>query len=148
MDEKLTVKEFFIKTLNGMAYGLFATLIIGTIFGTIGALFSYGAGNGFCDFMANTFFGINGKSGISYVLQVITGAGIGAGIALALKMDPLKTVVLAGVGELTAFLSLTTRFVTDGLYADSMKIGDPLTIYLVCIGVALAMKFVLRKDSC
>ena len=147
MDEKLTVKEFFIKTLNGMAYGLFATLIIGTIFGTIGALFNYGAGNGFCDFMANTFFGVNGKSGISYVLQVITGAGIGAGIALALKMDPLKTVVLAGVGELTAFLSLTTRFVTDGLYADSMKIGDPLTVYLVCIGVALAMKFVLRKKT-
>ena len=146
-EEKLSVKEFFIKTLNGMAYGLFATLIIGTILGTIGALFSYGAGNGFCDFMANTFFGINGKSGISYVLQVITGAGIGAGIALALKMDPLKTVVLAGVGELTAFLSLTTRFVTDGLYADSMKIGDPLTIYLVCIGVALAMKFVLRKKT-
>jgi len=141
------IKEFFIKTLNGMAYGLFATLIIGTIFGTIGALFNYGAGNPFCDFMANSFFGNNGKSGISYVLQVITGAGIGVGIALALKMDPLKTVVLAGVGELTAFLSLTTKFVTDGTYANTMKIGDPLTIYLVCIGVALAMKYVLRKKT-
>lgn len=141
------VKDFFIKTLNGMAYGLFATLIIGTIFGTIGALFNYGAGNGFCDFMANTFFGVNGASGISYVLQVITGAGIGVGIALALKMDPLKTVVLAGVGELTAFLSLTTKFVTNGTYVNAMKIGDPLTIYLVCIGVALAMKYVLRKKT-
>ena len=141
------VKDFFIKTLNGMAYGLFATLIIGTIFGTIGALFNYGEGNGFCDFMANTFFGVNGTSGISYVLQVITGAGIGVGIALALKMDPLKTVVLAGVGELTAFLSLTTKFVTNGTYANAVKIGDPLTIYLVCIGVALAMKYVLRKKT-
>ena len=38
------VLDFFTKTLNGMAYGLFATLIIGTIFGTIGTLFGYGAG--------------------------------------------------------------------------------------------------------
>ena len=45
------VLEFLITTLNGMAYGLFATLIIGTIFGTIGTLFNYGAGNPFCDFM-------------------------------------------------------------------------------------------------
>ena len=82
-EEKPSVKEFFIKTLNGMAYGLFATLIIGTIFGTIGALFNYGAGNGFCEFMA-TIFGVNGDKGISYVLQVVTGAGIGVGIALAL----------------------------------------------------------------
>lgn len=29
------VLDFFWKTLNGMAYGLFSTLIIGTIFGTI-----------------------------------------------------------------------------------------------------------------
>ena len=141
-----SVKEFFIKTLNGMAYGLFATLIIGTIFGTIGALFNYGAGNGFCDFMV-TILGVNGNKGLSYVLQVITGAGIGVGIALALKFDPLKTVVLAAVGELTAYFSLTTKFVTAGTYADTMKIGDPLTVYLVCIGVALAMKYVLRKKT-
>ena len=37
------VLDFFIKTLNGMAYGLFATLIIGTIFGTIGSLFAKGS---------------------------------------------------------------------------------------------------------
>ena len=57
MEEKKVNKvgEFFIKTLNGMAYGLFATLIIGTIFGTIGTLFGYGAGNPFCDFMNKVF---------------------------------------------------------------------------------------------
>ena len=37
------VLDFFMKTLNGTAYGLFATLIIGTILGTIGTFFSYGA---------------------------------------------------------------------------------------------------------
>ena len=141
------VLDFLIKTLNGMAYGLFATLIIGTIFATIGGLFAYGEGNPFCDFMFQIIG--NGKSGISYVLQILTGAGIGIGIALALKLDPLKTVVLAGAGFLAAYFSLTTKFVTAGDFplSDYVKIGDPLTIYLVWISVALAMKYVLRKKT-
>ena len=49
------VLDFLMKTLNGMAYGLFATLIVGTIFGAIGMLFAYGAGNKFCDFMVSLF---------------------------------------------------------------------------------------------
>ena len=141
------VLDFLIKTLNGMAYGLFATLIIGTIFATIGGLFAYGEGNPFCDFMFQIIG--NGKNGISYVLQILTGAGIGIGIALALKLDPLKTVVLAGAGFLAAYFSLTTKFVTAGDFplSDMVKVGDPLTIYLVCISVALAMKYVLRKKT-
>ena len=38
-EEKKKVLDFFITTLNGMAYGLFSTLIIGTIIATIGQLF-------------------------------------------------------------------------------------------------------------
>lgn len=148
MEEKnRPIQDFLIKTLNGMAYGLFATLIIGTIFATIGGLFKYGEGNAFCDFMA-TIIG-DGKGGLSYVLQILTGAGIGVGIALALKLDPLKTVILAAVGEVAAYFSLTTKFVTasDFPTADAFKVGDPLTIYLVCIGTALAMKYVLTKKT-
>ena len=36
------VLDFIIKTMNGMAYGLFSTLIIGTIISTIGGFFSDG----------------------------------------------------------------------------------------------------------
>ena len=99
------VLDFFSKTLNGMAYGLFATLIIGTIFGTIAILFGYGAGNAFCDFMSGILTAkfVDGKFGLAFILQVLTGAGIGVGIALALKFDPLKVVVLAAVGECAAF---------------------------------------------
>ena len=142
------ISEFFIKTLNGMAYGLFATLIIGTIFGTIGTLFNYGSGNAFCDFMVK-IIGLGSSGGISYVLQILTGAGIGVGIALALGFDPLKTITLAVVGEASAFFSLSTKFVTEGNFptADGLKIGDPLTIYLVCISVALLIKLVLRKKT-
>ena len=149
------VLDFFTKTLNGMAYGLFATLIIGTIFGTIGTLFGYGAGNPFCDFMAALFNGHKTGSGswigIASILQWITGAGIGVGIALALKFDPLKTIVLAVVGEIAACTSLSTAFITNASNWDHLafkfQIGDPLTIYLVCIAAALAMKYVLVKKT-
>ena len=145
------VLEFFMKTLNGMAYGLFATLIIGTIFGTIGTLFAYGSGNGFCDFFVNILKGHDGWIGLATVLQCLTGAGIGVGIALSLKFDPLKTIVLVAVGEIAAVFSLSTAFVTNPSGVEHLgakfQIGDPLTIYLVCIAVALLIKYVLTKKT-
>ena len=145
------ILNFFMKTLNGMAYGLFATLIIGTIFGTIGTLFGYGSGNAFCDFFANVLSGHDNWIGLAKILQYMTGAGIGVGIALALKFDPLKTIVLAAVGECAACFSLTTKFVTNPGAVEQLganfTIGDPLTIYIVCILVALAVKYVLRKKT-
>ncbi len=147
-EEKLTVKEFFMKTLNGTAFGLFATLIVGTIIGTIGTFFSYGVGNPFCDFMATV---LGDKTGVAYVLQILTGAGIGVGIALSLKLDPIKTIILAAVGECAAFFSLSTSFVTSpetyNHLAGAFKPGDPLTIYFVCISVALLIKLVFRKKT-
>lgn len=162
MEEKQEkpVLSFLMKTLNGMAYGLFATLIVGTIFATIGKLFSYGAEtSNFCNFINQMFNGhttiVGGKEvgwlGIATILQNLTGAGIGVGIALSLKFDPLKTIVLAAVGEIAACTSLGTTFITSGGNIDHLafkfQVGDPLTIYLVCIGVALAMKYVIRKKT-
>lgn len=154
MEEKKEkpVLSFLMKTLNGMAYGLFATLIVGTIFATIGKLFGYGAETSkFCNFMMQLFNGHENWVGIGSVLQYMTGAGIGVGIALALKFDPLKTIVLAAVGEIAACTSLGTTFITNGGNIDHLafkfQVGDPLTIYLVCIGVALAMKYVIRKKT-
>lgn len=158
MEEKKEkpVLNFLMKTLNGMAYGLFATLIVGTIFATIGKLFGYGAETSkFCAFMLSLFNGHSDGSnnwiGIANILQNMTGAGIGVGIALALKFDPLKTIVLAAVGEIAACTSLGTTFITSSGNIDHLafkfQVGDPLTIYLVCIGVALAMKYVIRKKT-
>ena len=154
MEEKKEkpVLDFLMKTLNGMAYGLFATLIVGTIFATIGKLFGYGAETSkFCAFMLHMFNGHDQWIGIATILQYMTGAGIGVGIALALKFDPLKTIVLAAVGEIAACTSLGTTFITSGGIIDHLafkfQVGDPLTIYLVCIGVALAMKYIIRKKT-
>ncbi len=130
------VLDFFITTLNGMAIGLFATLIIGTIINTIGKFFPADS------FMYTTL--VNGST----ALQFLTGAGIGVGIALALKFNPLQTIVLAAVGELAAYFSLSTVFVTAGtINAGKFQIGDPLTIFITVILVALAMKYILRKKT-
>ena len=132
--------DFILKTTNGMAYGLFATLIIGTIIGAIGRLFGYGD-NSFCKFMAETL-----NDGAK-VLQNLTGAGIGIGIALSLKFDTLKTIALAIVGEIAAYFSLSTAFVDSGTITNGFKPGDPLTIYLVVIVVALLITLILKKKT-
>jgi len=130
------ILNFFITSLNGMAYGLFATLIIGTIISTIGGLFPTDS------FMNKTL--VSGAT----CLQLLTGAGIGAGIAIALKMDPLKTIVISSVGELASYFSLSTKFVTNGVINDGkFQVGDPLTIFLVCILVVLLLKLILRKKT-
>lgn len=117
--------DFLIVTLNGMAYGLFATLIIGTIIATIGGFFKSGTSiNKIITEIANC-------------LKLITGAGIGIGIGLALKQDGLKLISIGMVGQLASYLSNDYGF----------KIGDPLTIYLVVIFTVLLVKLVLRNKT-
>lgn len=145
MKKENKVLSFLITTLNGMAYGLFATLIIGTIVATIGKLFSQGD-NEACKFIEKVL-GDGSTHGASYVFQMLTGAGIGVGIALTLKLNSLNTIVLAGVGEITAYFSLSTKFVTDHVISDKIQVGDPLTIYIVCISIALLMKLIFTKKT-
>lgn len=73
------MKPFIMTTMNGMVYGLFATLIIGVIFQQFGKLLNI-------DLIEFT---------LSNTLKGLMGVGIGMGIALALKMDGLKLVVSA-----------------------------------------------------
>ena len=140
------ILNFFTVTLGGMANGLFATLIIGTIFATIGSIFGIWD-NSFCNFMVDVIGSNKIKGGLSLVLQVLTGAGIGVGIALALKFDTLKTICLAAVGEIAAFFSMSVNKEGHLLTNNALKVGDPLTIFLVCISVALLIKLVLRKKT-
>lgn len=143
---KSQVKDLFITTLNGMAYGLFTTLIVGTIIATIGGFFKDST-SGFGQFMFTTLG--DGSQGLSYVLQILTGAGIGVGMAIAMKLTPLQTVLLGAVGQTAAYFSLTTKFVSlaNHPYANMIKIGDPLTIYFVCLAVVLLFKYILNKKT-
>jgi uncharacterized membrane protein len=144
---KKRILNFFTVTLGGMANGLFATLIIGTIFATIGTFFTIWPNSNFCNFMVDVIGTSTTKSGLSFVLQILTGAGIGVGIALALKMDALKTICLAAVGELASYFSMSVNNGGKLIENNTFKVGDPLTIFLVCISVALLIRLVLRKKT-
>ena len=86
---KKYLNRLFIDGLSGMALGLFSTLIIGTIICQISAI-------------------IGGQIGvyldaIGRMAKVITGAGIGVGVAAKLKSSPLTTVSAAVAGMIGAF---------------------------------------------
>ena len=96
--------RFFIEGLTGMAHGLFATLIIGTILSQAGAFLPGAAGD---------VAVILGR-----VAAAITGAGIGLGVAHRLKADTFVVIsaAVAGRGAL--------RTVVDGAGA-STGTGTP-----------------------
>ena len=136
---KKKILDFFTITLNGMAYGLFATLIIGTILSTF-SKYVLGGENEFIIFLNKCF------TDLSSVLQKITGAGIGIGIALMLKCNPLKTIVLASVGQIASYFSISSSnisFTASGAF----QIGDPLTIYFVVIIVALLLNLIFKNKT-
>ncbi|WP_136312982.1 PTS transporter subunit IIC [Actinomyces procaprae] len=80
--------RFLIEGLTGMAHGLFATLIIGTILTQLGS-FIPGATGGFIVLMGR-------------VASSITGAGIGLGTARRLGADTFVIVSAAAVGQIGA----------------------------------------------
>ena len=91
------LKRVFVDGLSGMAIGLFATLIIGTIIGQIG----------------NLVGGVVGSYiwGISVVAKAATGAGIGVGVASKLKASPLVTVSAILAGMVGSFPSIANELI-------------------------------------
>lgn len=101
-------KRLFIDGLSGMASGLFATLIIGTIISQAAMLIGGVVGG---------YLAIIGKAA-----KTITGAGIGVGVACKLKASPLVTVSAAVVGTVGAFPNLD-KFAIGAA-------GDPLGAFV------------------
>lgn len=117
---KNILKEIFIDGLSGMAAGLFATLIIGTIIKQIGSLIPGAAGD--YVIMAGSF------------ASAITGAGIGCGTALKLKAHPLVVVSSAVTGMLGAFASrlLAGTVLVEGAVVLSGP-GEPFGAFIAAI---------------
>ena len=91
---KKYLNRLFIDGLSGMAHGLFATLIIGTIITQIGKLLGAElTGNVVGEYFVQ----------IGNMAKAITGAGIGVGVAVKLKSTPLTTVSAAVAGMIGAF---------------------------------------------
>lgn len=120
------VKSFIMTTMNGMVYGLFATLIIGVIFQQFGKLLGL-------EIIEITLSG---------ALKGMMGVGIGMGIALSLKMDGLKMVVSAAMGGIaTSFKVVFGTGIVLGVN------NDPVTTYLVVIFGILLLKLILRRKT-
>ena len=115
---KKILNRIFIEGLGGMAYGLFATLIIGTIIQQIGNL-AGGPGGGFLLLLAN-------------LAADMPGAGIGAGVACRFKESPLVVLsaVTAGmVGAHAGNISAGAVFTEEGALLLSGP-GEPLGAFI------------------
>ena len=91
---KKLLDRIFIDGLTGMAQGLFATLIVGTIIQQIGSLIGGNVGD---------MIFVLGKMAAAF-----TGAGIGVGVAYRFKESPL-VVLSAEIGRSTRLNSSHAR---------------------------------------
>lgn len=120
---KTLPERYFITAFSGMAQGLFCTLIAGTIL----ALIAGWIGD---NYVGNTF------TVISNVAKSLMGAGIGVGIAFALKKSKLLVFSCAVAGFVGAFAD--KMFVGNDLFA-TLKLGvpgNPIGAYVVTMLVA------------
>lgn len=124
--ERMKTKKFIMTTMNGMVYGLFATLIIGVIIQKLGALIGL-------EIIEIT---------LANALKGLMGVGIGMGIALSLKLDGLKMVVASAMGGIAT--SFKVVFGTGIVIASN---NDPVTVYLVVVLGIIFLKYVLVKKT-
>lgn len=124
--ENMSFRKFIMTTMNGMVYGLFATLIIGVVIGQLGDLLHI-------DLIANT---------LKSTLMGLMGVGIGIGIALSLKMDGLKMVVASVAGG----IATSFKYVFGTGLVLSLN-NDPITTYLVVVLTIMFLKYVWVKKT-
>lgn len=93
---KKYAKKYFIDAMSAMALGLFASLLIGTIFGTIGTYLGP-------DYISNEMINRIGSffAEMKTFAQGASGMAIGVAIAYSLKADPLVMFSCAAVGSLS-----------------------------------------------
>lgn len=116
---KAFFQKFLIDGLSGMALGLFCTLICGTILAQIASLIG--------DNAAGRLVGT-----IATAAKVLTGAGIGAGVAVKFKeTSPLVVVSAAAAGTIGAYASpiLAGTFLS-GSAVNLAGPGEPLGAFL------------------
>ena len=123
------VKTFLSKTLNGMTFGIFGTIVVGAIIQTLGII-----------------TGIDVLSlRVAPVLTSLLGMGIGLSIGLSLKVDGLKLIMLSVAGGIGTLVKID--FSMPGWF-DPVKVSNnPITAYFVVIGAYFAMQAIFRKKT-
>lgn len=120
---KKILYRIFIDGLSGMAMGLFATLIIGTIIQQVGTFIGGTVG----DFLFQ----------IGKMAAAVTGAGIGVGVAVKFKESTLVTISAATAGMVGGFgAKMLAGTVVSGSVVTLAGPGEPLGAFIaayVCI---------------
>lgn len=138
MEEVATKKSWFswvknnlMRTTNGMAIGLFGTLIIGTIINLLAKIPN-----------------LENISTWALALQGLMGAGIGLGVALSLKRDGVTVVAITSAGFLGNYAFHWVSNAEFGLTQWTVSlISDPLSCYIAAILAALAIKYIMRRKT-
>lgn len=123
---KKYLNRLFIDGLSGMAYGLFSTLIIGTIICQIAKI----CGD-------NSIGSLLGNIGT--VAKLLMGAGIGVGVACKLKSAPLTTVAAAVCGMVGAF--------ANPEYTIGQDVGEPFGAFVASYVAIEVGHFVAGKTK-
>lgn len=121
---KKYAKRYFIDAMGAMALGLFASLLIGTIFNTIGK------------YTGLTFF-----SDINTYAAGASGMAIGVAVAYALKADPLVLYSCAAVGY------IGYAFPTYFASIDKTLTAGPAGTFVAVIVAVEVAKFVSKKTK-
>ena len=123
-------KTILMKTTNGMAIGLFGTLIIGTVI----ALFA-------------KIPGLERIGDWAKIIQGLMGAGIGLGVALSLKKDGVTVVTLMTAGFVGNYMFQWLPNQAVEQWHVSGALGDPLSCYVSVMLAAIALKYIMRKKT-
>ena len=126
MEEKkaFSFGSFIVAVLNGMAQGLFSSLIIGLIILQIG-----------------TYLGIDMLVSFGQIAQYMTGPAIGVGVAMSIKAPSLALFSSAASGAIGAG---TISFASGAV---SLTLGEPLGACIAALFGALAGKLISGRTK-
>ncbi|CCV64642.1 conserved hypothetical protein [Alteracholeplasma palmae J233] len=124
------MKKTILTTLNGMTYGIFATIVAGTILKQLGELIGF-------EVLATS---------INTRLSLLTGVGIGISMAMSLKLKGLKFIILSIAGGIST--SFVVDFSKPGFYDINAPLSNnPITVYLVVLLTYIVIEKLFKKEK-
>ena len=125
------VWDIVMRTTNGMAIGLFGTLIIGTILDLYGMIPN-----------------LETMKVWSSAVKSLMGAGIGLGVGLALKKQGVSLVAIMAAGFLGNFGLIWVGSQEFALTQWTVaSFSDPLSCYVAAMVAAVALHFIMRRKT-
>ncbi len=140
---KWLLNYVFIDGMSGMAMGLFATLIAGTILWQLGNLI---------DKAGNNAFGLALET-VGKLAQISMGAGIGVGVCLKMKRSkPLVVASACAAGMIGSYAKLFISAISGALENGTLTItlaaaGDPMGAFIGAFGAMTLSSLVSGKTK-